>query len=119
MNNASQSIDEFIAQYPEATRKTLEELRQLIKKVAPEASEKISYGIPTFTLHGNLIHFSAYEKHIGLYPGPGAVVVFAQELEPCDTAKGTIRFPLDQPLPFKLIEKIVLYCVKRNKQRKK
>jgi uncharacterized protein YdhG (YjbR/CyaY superfamily) len=113
------SIDEFIASYPTRVQAVLRTLRRVIKAAAPEAGEKISYGIPTFTLHGNLIHFSAYEKHVGLYPGSGPVREFAAQLKKYETAKGTIRFPIDKPLPLALIRKIVKSCVKHNLARRK
>ena len=111
------TIDEFISSYPKDVQDILQELRQTIAKAAPEAKEKISYGIPTFTLHGNLVHFSAYESHIGFYPGAGAIVDFKKDLKPYETSKGTVRFPIDQPIPFPLIRKIVLYRVKQNTQK--
>jgi uncharacterized protein YdhG (YjbR/CyaY superfamily) len=119
MNTNTQSIDEFIANYPPEVQKILQELRRTVREVAPEATEKISYGISTFTFRGNLVHFSAYEKHIGFYPGSGPVAEFAKELEPYETAKGTIRFPIDKPLPVPLIKKIIKSCIARNLERKK
>jgi len=111
------SIDEFINTYPKDIQDILRELRETIRKAAPEAQEKISYGIPTFTFNGNLVHFSAYDKHIGFYPGAGAIETFKSELKPYDTAKGTVRFPLDEPLPLALVRKITLYRVKQNSQK--
>ncbi|MCC6643622.1 DUF1801 domain-containing protein [Candidatus Peregrinibacteria bacterium] len=105
------NIDEYISQFPKNIQKTLQELRKTIQSLAPEATEAISYGIPTFKLHGNLIHFAAYEKHIGLYPGAAAIADFAKDLTKYQTSKGTIQFPIDQPLPFPLIKKIVKYRV--------
>ena len=106
------SIDEFIASYPKEVQDILQQIRQAIQKAAPEAKEKISYGIPTFTLNGkNLIHFSAYDKHIGLYPGAQAVADFADKLTEYETSKGTIRFPLDKPIPFDLVDKITRYQI--------
>ncbi|MBA2279416.1 DUF1801 domain-containing protein [Candidatus Saccharibacteria bacterium] len=113
------TIDEFISTYPKDTQVKLNKVRETIRKAVPEAGEKISYGIPTFTFHGNLVHFSAYDKHIGFYPGSAPIVEFAKELEPYKTAKGTIRFPLDRPIPYELIDKITRYCVVRNLERKK
>lgn len=115
----AETIDEFISHYPEATQIILQKLRQEIQRAAPEAKEKISYGIPTFTFHGNLVHFSAYDKHIGFYPGSSPIKTFKKELQGYETAKGTIRFPLDKPLPFGLIGKIVEFRVKENLARKK
>lgn len=116
------SIDEFISGYPHEVQDILQQIRQIIQTAAPEAKEKISYGIPTFILNGkNMIHFSAYDKHIGLYPGAQAVADFADELTEYETSKGTIRFPLNNPIPYDLIDKITRHCVtqsSRKKQRK-
>lgn len=117
MNNSSKTIDEFIARYPESTQAILQELRRVIQGAAPEAKEKISYGIPTFTFHGNLVHFSAYENHIGFYPGAAPVQKFANELKVYETSKGTIRFPIGKPLPYPLIRKIVKFRVAQNRQK--
>lgn len=119
MNTGIKTIDAFIAQYPADTQKILQELRRVIQKEAPDAKEKISYGIPTFTFHGNLVHFSAYPRHIGLYPGAGPIVVFKKDLEPYETTKGTIRFPIDKPLPLTLIKRIVRFRVKQNENKLK
>lgn len=113
------TIDEYIADCPMNIRATLEELRQTIHQIAPEAHEKISYGLATFTFHGNLVHFGGYETHIGLYPGAAPVAEFKKELEPYETSKGTIRFPIDKPLPFDLIRKIVKSAMQRNLERNK
>ncbi len=85
----------------------------------PEAQEKIAYGIPTFTFHGNLVHFAGYEKHIGFYPGAAPIKEFAPELKSYETSKGTVRFPIDKPLPMPLIRKIVKATVNRNLSRQK
>ncbi|MCE7936517.1 hypothetical protein DYH10_01900 [Candidatus Saccharibacteria bacterium CPR2] len=101
------TIDEFISLYPEEVQAILQKIRQTILKVAPNAKEKISYGIPTFTLNGkNLVHFSAYKAHIGFYPGSEAISTFKNDLMSYATSKGTVRFPLDQPIPYDLISKI-------------
>ncbi len=113
------SIDEFIAQYPKEVQAVMHKIRQTIQKAAPEAKEKISYGIPTFTLHGNLVHFSAYEKHVGFYPGAALVADFADELKPYETSKGTVRFPINQPIPYDLIAKMTKYAVKHHLTKKK
>jgi len=112
MDTSITTIDQFIASYPEDTRVILQQIRLTILDIVPEAREKIGYGIPTFTLNGkNLVHFSAYEKHIGFYPGSNAIVVFAKDLKGYNTSKGTIQFPLDKPIPYDLIKKITKYCV--------
>lgn len=113
------NIDEYISNFPKDIQDKLEKVRQTIKQAAPDASEKISYGIPTFYLNGNLVHFAGYEKHIGFYPGSAPISEFASDLQGYETSKGTVRFPLDKPLPFDLIRKIVLHCVKRSTQKKK
>ncbi len=113
------NIDEYLDQQPEETRKKLEEIRTLVRALVPEASEKIAYGIPTFTYHGNLLHFAGYKAHIGFYPGSTPVKQFEKELSGYETSKGTIKFPLSQPLPLSLIRKITLACVERNESKKK
>ena len=110
-----ESIDDFIASYPSNVQEILHKLRKLVKEEAPETSEKIAYGIPTFTLNGNLVHFSAYEKHIGLYPTSSPITAFAKELKPYKTSKGAVQFPLTQPLPWPLIRKIVRFRVKEQR----
>lgn len=113
------TIDAYIKSAPKEARALLVTLRKSIQKAAPNAKEKISYGIPTFTYHGNLVHFAAYKNHIGFYPTPGAIVAFKKELSQFKQAKGSIRFPIDKPLPLSLIVKIVKYRVKENENRKK
>ncbi len=108
------SIDEYIATFPEEIQKTLQELRATIKASAPDAEEKISYQMPTFALKGNLVHFAAYKKHIGFYPTASGVQAFRQELSVYEGAKGTVRFPIDQPLPLELISRIVRFRVAEN-----
>lgn len=112
--NKAKTIDEFIEGFPKETQVILEEMRKRIKKVAPEATEAISYGIPTFKLNGNLVHFSAYSHHVGFYPGAEAIEVFKKDLSNYECSKGTVRFPLDQPIPYDLVEKITKYRVKKN-----
>ncbi|MBM3291874.1 hypothetical protein FJY84_04270, partial [Candidatus Bathyarchaeota archaeon] len=106
------TVDEFIALYPKNIQDLLEQIRLVIKKAAPEAEETIRYGIPTYRLNGNLVHFSAYKKHIGFYPAPSAIEAFKEELSNYETSKGAIKFPIDKPIPFELIKKIVEYRVK-------
>jgi uncharacterized protein YdhG (YjbR/CyaY superfamily) len=105
------NIDEYIAGFPDNVRSILEELRQVIKKAAPAAQETISYGMPAFKLKGILVYFAAYKSHIGFYPTGSGVAAFKEELTPYAVSKGTIRFPLDKPLPLSLVEKIVKYRV--------
>lgn len=108
------TIDEYIANFSPDVQEKLQQMRRTISEAAPEAKEKISYGIPTFTLHGNLVHFGGYPAHVGLYPGPAGVEEFKDKLQGYKTTKGTIQFPLDKPLPLDLIREITLACVKRN-----
>jgi uncharacterized protein YdhG (YjbR/CyaY superfamily) len=108
------NIDEDIAGFPSDVQEILEKIRTTIRKAAPCAEETISYQIPTFTLHGNLIHFAAYERHIGLYPAPRGVERFKEQLSAYEGGKGTIRFPLDKPIPIRLISKIVKFRVNSN-----
>ena len=108
------SIDEYIATFPEATQKILKKIRATIKAAAPEAEEKISYQMPTFTLKGNLVHFAAFKNHIGFYPTPTGIEKFKKELSVYERAKGSVQFPLDKPIPYDLISKIVKFRVKEN-----
>ena len=109
------SIDEYIASFPDEVQKILEELRATIKATAPNTKEKISYQIPTFELNGrNLIHFAAWKKHIGMYPIPAGSEAFEKELVQYTDGKGTLKFPLDKPLPLKLIREIVQFRVVDN-----
>ena len=108
------SIDEYIAAFPEEIQKKLEELRVVIMASAPDAGEKISYQMPTFALKGNLVHFAAYKKHIGFYPTSSGIQAFKNELSIYEGSKGAVRFPIDKPLPLELISKIVKYRVAEN-----
>ena len=110
------SIDEYISDFPANTQTILTELRQTIQKAAPEATEKISWGMPTFYLKGNLIHFAAHKKHIGLYPGAEEIEYFIKDLQDYKTSKGAIQLPLDKPLPLVLITKITEFNIERNRK---
>lgn len=114
MLKSGTSIDEHISNQSKTLQSLLRILRTTIRKAAPEAEETISYGIPTFRLHGNLVHFAGYENHIGFYPGPAAIRVFKRELVPYKTSKGAIQFPIDKPLPLQLVTKIVQFRIKVN-----
>jgi uncharacterized protein YdhG (YjbR/CyaY superfamily) len=112
---SAKSIDDYIAQFPSATRQVLEELRALIKATAPEATETISYAIPTFDLGGrHLVHFAGFDKHIGFYPIPSGLEAFKEDLNPYKTGKGSVQFPLGKPLPRDLIRRIVEFRVEEN-----
>lgn len=113
------NIDEYIADYPGDVQKLLQRIRKTIRKAAPGAKEAIKYGIPTFVLNRNLIHFAAYKNHIGLYPAPRGVEKFKKELANYEGGKGTIQFPLDQPIPFELITRIVMYRVSEDAKKAK
>ena len=114
MNKNITTIDEYIADFPRDVQKLLQQLRTTIKKAAPKAEEKIGYGIPTFTLNGNLVHFGGYKNHIGFYPAPSGLQAFEKELAPYLTGKGTAQFPTDKPLPLDLITQIVKFRVRQN-----
>ena len=108
------TIDEYIAQCPENVQPVLSKIRSVIKESAPGAVEKISYQMPTFYLNGNLVHFAAHREHIGFYPTPSGIAAFQKELSQYKGAKGSVQFPLDEPIPYELIGKIVKYRVSEN-----
>ena len=108
MKNRFETIDQYLATVPDHVRPILQKIRETIHKAVPDATEAISYQIPTFKLNGNLIHFAAYRSHIGIYPVPEGTQAFNRELAPYVTGKGTIQFPLDRTVPYQLIRKIVL-----------
>jgi uncharacterized protein YdhG (YjbR/CyaY superfamily) len=114
VQTAPKTIDEYIAGFPPEVQVILEKIRATIKKAAPDAQETISYQMPTFTLHGNLVHFAAFKKHIGFYPVPTGIEQFKKELAAYASGKGSVQFPLDQPIPYGLISKIVKFRVKEN-----
>jgi uncharacterized protein YdhG (YjbR/CyaY superfamily) len=114
-----QTIDEYIGTFPKDVQGILEKIRKTIGKAAPDAEETINYQIPTFTLKGNLVHFAAYKNHIGFYPAPSGIAKFKKELSVYEGAKGSVKFPLDKPIPFGLIGKIVKFRVKENLERAK
>jgi uncharacterized protein YdhG (YjbR/CyaY superfamily) len=111
------TVDEYIAGFPHDVQKTLKKIRSTIRKAAPGAQEAIKYQIPTFTLKGNLLSFAAYKNHIGFYPAPAGDENFRKELSVYRAAKSTVRFPLDKPIPFDLISKIVRFRVKEHLER--
>jgi uncharacterized protein YdhG (YjbR/CyaY superfamily) len=111
------NIDEYIAIFPKDVQEVLEKVRATIRKAAPNAEETINYQMPTFTLKGNLVHFAAFKSHIGFYPTPTGIEKFKKELSAYKGAKGSVQFPLDKPIPYGLIEKIVTFRVKENLER--
>lgn len=113
------NIEEYIAGFPKAIQELLEQLRAIIKKAAPQAEEIISYGMPAFKMNGMLVYFAAHTKHIGFYPVSSAIAEFKKELAVYQWSKGTIRFPIDKPLPIRLITKIVKFRVTENLQKAK
>jgi uncharacterized protein YdhG (YjbR/CyaY superfamily) len=120
MKSTVKSIDEYIAGFPPETREVLEEMRALIKATAPDATETISYAMPTFDLNGkHLVHFAGYDKHIGFYPVPSGIEAFKEELKPYKQGKGSVQFPLGQPLPTDLIRRIVAFRVEESNRNAK
>ena len=118
--SAATTIDEYIAQFPPETQRVLQEVRELIRAHAPDATETISYAMPTFDLNKrHLVHFAGYEHHIGFYPIPTGVEAFKDELSRYKMGKGSVQFPLDEPMPRDLIARIVDFRVAENQARKR
>lgn len=113
------AINNYIKQFDLPVQERLNSLRQLIYKLAPTAEEAIKYGIPTFVLSGNLVHFAAYKTHIGFYPTPSGISAFKEDLAKFNTSKGTVQFPLNKPLPVDLIKKIVKFRIAENMTKNK
>lgn len=111
------TIDKYIAGFPPDVQEILEKIRMTVKEAAPDAQETIKYQMPTFTLKGNLVHFAAFKKHIGFYPVPTGIEAFKDELAAYVGGKGSVQFPLDQPIPYDLISRIVKFRVKENLER--
>ena len=110
-----ENIDEYIAGFPPEIQEILQKIRMKIRRAAPGAEEAMSYRIPTFKLNGNLVHFAAFKKHIGFYPTPSGIEEFKAELSGYVWAKGSVQFPLDKPIPFDLITRIVKFRVQENR----
>jgi uncharacterized protein YdhG (YjbR/CyaY superfamily) len=108
------TIDNYISIFPSKTQTKLKQIRKTIKEIVPEATEKINYGMPTFYLNGNLVHFAAYKKHIGFYPTPSGIKKFEKQISKYKYSKGAVQFPLDKNLPIALIKKIVKFRIKEN-----
>jgi uncharacterized protein YdhG (YjbR/CyaY superfamily) len=115
--NTPKDVDDYISGFPKNTREILEELRATIRKAAPEAEELVSYQMPAFKYHGMLVYFAVYKNHIGFYPTPSGIEAFKKELSIYKGAKGSVQFPMDNPLPLNLISKIVKFRVKENLER--
>lgn len=113
-----QTIDEYIAWSPAEYRERLEELRNVIKECVPEATETISWGMPSFRYHGILVQFMLHKNHIGFYPFPSGIELFLQESSKYKTGKGSIQFPLIGPIPMDLVRKVVLFRAKENLSKK-
>ncbi|GLU50751.1 DUF1801 domain-containing protein [Dyadobacter frigoris] len=114
MTKNDPDVDNYIAGFPKEIQKLLEEMRLAIRKAAPDAEEKIGYGIPTFTLNGNLVHYAAFKNHIGFYPAPRGLEAFKEELSGYKGAKGSVQFPFDKPLPLDLVAKITKFRIEQN-----
>jgi uncharacterized protein YdhG (YjbR/CyaY superfamily) len=111
------TIDAYIAAFPSSTQEILEKLRRVIRESAPGAEEAISFGIPTFKLNGNLVHFAAYKKHVGFYPTSSGIAAFKKELTPYKLGRGTVQFPIGRAIPFGIVRKIVRYRVREQARR--
>lgn len=109
-----ENIDSYIATHPAEVRELLEKMRATIQKASPQATEKISYQMPTFFLNGNLVHFAAFKSHIGFYPGPGGIEAFRHKMNDFEVSKGAVRFPFAKPLPLALVSEIVAYRTAQN-----
>jgi len=114
MNLEIKNIDEYIEVQPDEIRLILQKVRSVIQDAAPEATEKISYGMPTFFLHGNLLHFAANKHHLGFYPAPSGLQAFPMEIAKYKSSKGAVQFPYNQPIPYDLIAEIVKFRVVEN-----
>lgn len=110
-------MDEYIAGFPDDIQEILRKIRATIREAAPDAKEAIKYRMPTYVLNGNLVHFAAFKNHIGFYPTPAGIEAFQDELSPYKSGKGSVQFPLNQPIPFDLIRRIVEFRVKESLQR--
>lgn len=113
------TIDEYIAGFPKETQVILQKVRKTIREAAPEAKEAIKYAMPTFVLEGNLVHFAAFQHHVGLYPAPAGIDKFKEALSIYKTGKGSVQFPLDHPIPYCLIREITVFRVGENLEKAK
>ena len=112
-----ETVDQYIAAFPADVKKRMQQLRTTIKAAAPKAEEVISYQMPGYKYLGMLVYFAAYKNHIGFYPGAGGVLEFYKELSSFKSAKGSVQFPHDRPIPFEIISKIVKFRVKQNEEK--
>ena len=114
MANPESEIDNYISAFPKEVQDILQQLRATIKAAAPHAKEIINYGIPTFVLEGNLVHYAAFKNHIGFYPAPSGLEAFKEELSEYKGAKGSVQFPFEKPLPWDTVTKIVKFRIEEN-----
>lgn len=114
--SGSAAVDAYISRFSPETQAILRSIRDAVREAAPEASEKISYQMPTFFYYGNLVHFAAFEKHIGFYPTPSGIETFSKELSAYKTSKGAVQFPIEKPVPLELIREITAFRVRENAQ---
>lgn len=119
MQKAAENVDKYIEQFEPEIRELLEQMRKTIRAAAPNAEETISYAIPSYKLNGMLVHFAAFTKHVGFYPGAGGIAAFTDELTGYKTSKGTVQFPFGEPLPLELVTRIVKFRVEQNLEKKK
>jgi uncharacterized protein YdhG (YjbR/CyaY superfamily) len=117
MKTTGTEIDAYIAGFPPEIQVLLEQIRSAIRKAAPAAEETIKYAMPTFVLNGNLVHFAAFKNHIGFYPVPSGIEAFKKELSVYKGGKGSVQFPLDEPMPLDLITKVVEFRMKENQRK--
>jgi len=115
---APKSIDDYVDRFPKETQQLLRKMRLTIRRAAPKAKESISYGMPTFTLDGNRVYFAAFKNHIGFYPIPSGVETFKKELARYKQGKGSVQFPIDEPLPLALVSRIVKFRMKQDASKK-
>jgi len=118
MSKKYKTVEEYILDFPDDIQVVLNRIRRTIIEASPDAVEKISYNMPTFYLNGNLVHFAAYKNHIGFYPTPSAIAAFEDELSSYKNAKGSVQFPLDSPIPYDLIKRMVIFRVQENSRKK-
>lgn len=118
-DSSPETIDEYIAGFPGDVQEMLQQIRAVIRKSAPDAQEAIKYQMPTFVLYGNLVHFAAHKNHIGFYPTPSGIEMFSDELSQYKSAKGSVQFPIDKPIPLSLIERIVRFRVEETQAKQK
>lgn len=118
MDISIKTVDDYIRSFPEEVQLILEKVRATIRQAAPEATETIKYAMPTYVYNGNLVHFAAYKNHIGFYPAPVGIESFQKELSVYKGGKGSVQFPIDQPMPLDLIARVVAFRYLQNAEKK-